>query len=228
MIRTGIFALATAVVLATTGVATQPSKSPAQPGIKSGFQTPSQTPFFNNPDIRANIKLSDDQFNRLNKAYTDAYGPYQKMLSGLPDTLTDQQRIDRTQQMTRDFYSKFNNTANDVLNPQQRTRFNQLSLQYQGPAAFSDPTVTERLKLTPEQRTKLNELDQQWTKQMNTISDKYRSDPKAASTQFNDLVKTNNERVNAILNDQQQRTWREMIGDPFTFQANAYFQTSQK
>jgi 2-oxoglutarate dehydrogenase complex dehydrogenase (E1) component-like enzyme len=232
MFRTNIIAFAASFLLAATSAATQPSKSPTQPATQprmvNVFQNPSQVPWFYNQDVRTNIKLNDDQFNRLNKAYLDAYGGYQKAVSDLSPSLTNDQRITRTNELARDFYANFNNTAGGIIGPDQRTRYNQLWLQYQGPQVFADPTVMGKLSLTPEQRNKFNRWNQDWMNEMNVISAKYATDPKAANTQFNNLWKTNNDRVNAILNDQQRQTWNELTGNAFNFPVNAYFQSQPK
>jgi len=251
MNRIGKFALAGLFVL-TTSVAAQTQGQPGQPrqggtqqgGTQQGgtqqvgrqpgttqqggnFGGMNQTPWFGNQDIRQNLKLNNDQFNQLNRAYSNAWNRYQQGITALDSNLTDQQRQQRMQAMQQEFGKNFSTAANDIFtSPEQRQRFEQLGMQFRGFGAFSDPMVQQKLNLTAEQRQKLNQLNQDWQRQMDTLNQKFQTDPKAVTTQFNDMRKQFDTRLNSVLSQEQQQSWRQMTGDPFNFQPNAFFQNS--
>jgi len=196
--------------------------------VKGSFQGGiQQTPWFNNPDIRQQFKMNDDQFNRLNSAYQEAWNRYQKGTGQLDKTLTDDQRRQRMGELEQGFYKDFSAATNNIISdPQQRQRYNQLDLQYRGYGAFNDPTLTERLKLTPEQRAKFNEFGQDWSKRMNELGTTYQTDREGANKRFSKMQGEMGERINSVLTPEQQKTWRQMTGDPYNFSPNVYFQAN--
>jgi hypothetical protein len=104
--RISNFVRATAVAAIVLGVATlahgqveqktEPAQktdpaqgTPQMPMVQGGI-TPGA--WFNNPDVRQQLKLNDDQFNGLSKAYQQAYMNYQQSINGLDKTLPEAQR----------------------------------------------------------------------------------------------------------------------------------------
>jgi opacity protein-like surface antigen len=105
-----------------------------------------QTPWFSNQEIRQHFKLSDQQYDQLNKSYSESYGRYQQGMKTLGKDLSNEQRIQKMRDLQQGFNKDFSTTTNQVFtDPQQRQRYNQLYLQYQGYNAFSDPLVQEKL-----------------------------------------------------------------------------------
>lgn len=196
-------------------------------GQKGGSGAISQTPWFGDQGIRKQLNLNDEQFNRLNKAYGEAWGGYQKGMKQLGTDLNDADRRQRTGALETNFYKSFSSGANDVFtDPAQRQRFNQLSLQYRGYGALSDPMVQEKLNLTSEQRQKLEQFNREWTTQMNDVNRAYQTDREDGTRRFTEMRKQMNERINSLLNPQQQQTWRQLTGDSYDFQPGVYFQNS--
>jgi len=196
---------------------------------KGGVFTPySQTPWFSNQDIRQQLKLNDEQFNRLNKSYGESWNRYQQQLGELGKNLTDQQRSERMRNLERNFYNDFTSSTNQVFtDPAQRQRYNQLYWQYMGYNAFQDPTIQQKLNLTDEQRQKLEQYSRDWQRQMSDFNRSYQTDREGTTKRFNEARRQAMDRLNNILTKQQQQTWQQMVGDPYNFQPNAYFQSSQ-
>jgi hypothetical protein len=186
-----------------------------------------QTPWFNNQDARQHLKLSDSQYEQLNKGYGQAYGNYQTGMNSLGKDLTDEQRTQKMSELQQGFNKNFSTSANGVFtDPTQQQRYNQLQIQYQGYNAFSNPTVQEKLNLTPEQRQKLGQQGQAWDKQMNTFGAGYKSDPEGTTKKFNEMRTQNGESINSILTPDQRKSYQQMTGESYNFPPSAYFQTS--
>jgi len=201
---------------------------PGQGTQGTNYSTINQTPWFGDPATRNYLKMNDDQFNQLNKAYTNSWTTYQKGLSSLSPDLTPEQRANRMNELQRDFYNSFSNYSNKVINdPASQQRFNQLYLQYRGYDALLDPTVQQRLNLTADQRAQLAAQNQQWNQFMGTWNQSYANDPTAASNRFNEMRQQNQQRLNTILTPEQQRTWQQMTGEPYTFSPNTYYNRSK-
>jgi hypothetical protein len=199
-------------------------QTPVQQGAyHGGF---GQTPWFNSPEIRQHFKLSDQQFNQLNQTYGEHYGIYQQGVNNFGKDLTNEQRTEKTRELQQRFNKDFGATTNDVFTDvQQRQRYNQLYLQYQGYNAFSDPSVQDKLNLTLEQRQKMGQFGQGWDKQMNDLGRTYQTDREGATKQFNEMRKQSGERINTVLTPEQQKSWQQMTGESYEFQPSVYFQT---
>ncbi len=214
--------------------AQQPAQAP--PGLKpqTGQQAGQtyrgpirQNPWFSNKEIRQQLKLNDDQYNRLNKSYGEAYTRYEQSLNNLAPSLTPEQKAKQQQELQQNFYRDFSTVTNDVITDQEtRNRLNQLNLQYRGYDAFRDPTVQEKLNLSEEQRTKLMQYNDEYTKAMNDLNRDYTTDQTGVDKRFNELRKNEVGRMEQILNENQRQTWRQLTGDPYNFQSSIYFQST--
>jgi flagellar basal body-associated protein FliL len=230
----GVFA-----VLASASAEAQQQGQGQQPGQKgasaqgSAGQTGAyhggigQTPWFSNQDVRQQFKLSDPQYNQLNKSYGEYYTQYQQGINNLGKNLSAEQRTQKTNELQQRF-NKNLATATDQMftNPQQRQRYNQLNLQYQGYNAFTDPAVQEKLNLTAEQRQTLAQNGQECNKQMNGLGRTYQTDPAGTTTKYNAMRKQYGDQINTILTPEQQKSWQQMTGASYNFQPGSYFQTS--
>lgn len=185
-----------------------------------------QTPWFADQGIRQQFKWNDETFNRMNTAYQKSYNSYQQELNRL-NSLPAEQRQQKMTELQNNFWKDFSTTTNEAItDPQQRQRYNQIYLQYRGYGAFSDPMVVERLKLTDEQRQKLTQFGTEWNTQMGTLGQGFQTDREGTTKRFQQMQSQTGERINSVLNPEQQRAWREMTGEAYQFQPNVYFQGS--
>jgi hypothetical protein len=186
-----------------------------------------QTPWFNSPEIRQQFKLTDQQYNQLNKSYGDSYGKYQQGIKSFGKDMTEQQRSLKMGELRQGFNKNFSTATNDVFtDAQQRQRYNQLYLQYQGYDAFYDPMVQEKLNLTAEQRRQLGQYGQEWHTQMNDFGRTYQTDRDGTTLKYNGMRKQYGERIRTVLTPEQQKSWQGLTGESYNFQPNVYFQTT--
>ena len=97
--------------------------------------------------------------------------------------------------------------VNELLTPAQRLRLRQIALQAEGPGAFSEPEVVSELNLTPEQRDQIRFIQEE------AIFGWMKGRPGKA----NGHEKTTNERLLAVLTEDQVRLWKAMTGEPAKF-----------
>jgi hypothetical protein len=220
--------------------ATQQGTEPAQVGGQAQDQTPgsvrvptrrfpdygriNQRPWFADPGVREQLRLNENQFNRLNQAYGTAWRRYNQNVTGLGDDLTADVRRQRMQALRDEFDRDFSRARTAVFNdPRIRDRYDQLNYQYRGYGAFGDADLQQRLNLTPQQRRQMSELRDDWNAQMSDIEQSFATDPDTASQRFRDLQMQSRGRLGTVFNPQQQRQWSETIGEPFDFPAETYF-----
>ena len=193
-------------------------------GGRGGYRLYGSRPWFGNAAVRRQLKIDDDQYNTLNKAYVQYWTPYNQVVVGVPADLDEQQRQQRIAAAYGTFHKDFNTASAKVfVDPDIRNRYNQLNLQYQGYAAFNDPTVQTRLRLTDEQRQNFNRYYTDWNKQMNTYADEYAKDRDGVNRQFSTSWKQQRDRINETLTPEQRKSWNEMTGESYDFPADAYF-----
>jgi hypothetical protein len=103
---------------------------------------------------------------------------------------------------------------------EQSKRFDQISLQAHVLQAFANPAVDEKLKLTNDQKSKILVIVEAARSSVARASNKDASEQertdarnKRAATQKENITK-----VQALLTDDQQKAWKELIGEPIEIQ----------
>ncbi len=191
---------------------------------RTGFRLYGRRPWFGNENVRRQLKIDDRQYNTLNDAYVQYWTPYNQVVVDVPANTAEQQRQQQIAAAYGKFHHGFNTaTAKVFVDPDVRNRYNQLNLQYQGYAAFQDPTVQERLRLSDEQRQKFNRYYTDWNNEMNTYSTEYAKDREGVNKRFSASWKTSRDRINETLTPEQRKSWNEMTGESYDFPADAYF-----
>jgi len=194
-----------------------------QPGMTYGGIT--QNPWFGDKAVQIQLRLSANQFTGINKGYGDALTTYNTNVNNIEKTLNEQQRAERMQEFQATFNQNVNRSVDTFISePKQRERYRQLHLQYQGYGAFENPTLRERLNLSLEQRQLFAKYGQEWHRQMGVFHQGYQGDPQGTTDRYNELLRQNNERYNAVLNAQQQLIWRQAAGEAYNFPPSVYFQ----
>lgn len=198
--------------------------SDAQNGFYGGV---SRSPWFSNPTIRQQLQLNDEQFNKLNNAYTQSYTRYNQGLTGLDSKLNESQRAQRLQELHQGFNNEFYKSADGLFgNDTSRQRFNQMDWQYRGYGAFNDPNIQKQLNLTDEQRQRLSRYSDEWNNQMGTWRRDYTTDREGTATRFRDARRESQNRINSVLNPEQRRMWSDMVGKPVDLPEEVYFSNS--
>jgi serine/threonine protein kinase len=107
--------------------------------------------------------------------------------------------------------------VNALLTPAQRARLGQIALQAEGPGAFREPEVVAALNLTAEQRDRIRTIEDEalfgWMRGPRRAT----ADGDATARE-----KTANERLVAVLTDEQLRRWRALTGEELKTPVNLF------
>ncbi len=107
----------------------------------------------------------------------------------------------------------------EILSPEQIKRYDQITVQQIGFAAFRHvPLVRERLKLTEDQVAKLLEVEgelAQMAASRTVIQQKVLEDPEGMKKKSDEANKQAIAKVVAIMTDEQKKTWADLTGAPF-------------
>jgi len=100
-----------------------------------------------------------------------------------------------------------------TLTAEQTMRFRQIFLQLSPVLALYDPEVVKALKLTEDQQWKVHDIEKNESKEMNEISNI--KDLNARREKLRQLRKSTQEKLMAILYDDQKKMLKELTGEPF-------------
>ena len=107
-----------------------------------------------------------------------------------------------------------------VLNEKQFKRFKQLELQQRGTNAFKDAAVQKALNINDEQKKSITTILDASAKEIADLGfGGFGGFGKGGGNQekIDGIRKDTKEKINGILTKQQRSSWRDMVGDEFTF-----------
>lgn len=186
-----------------------------------------QTPWFSDPDVRTELKLADEQYERLNGDYTNSWRRYNEGVNALPLDLAEEDHLQRRRELSTRFYSDYSPALEATLtDAAARRRYQQLDWQYRGYAAFEDPGVRKQLHISDEQMRQLGGYNSQWNTQMSKWRSDYATQRDQTTKQFNESRAEARARINSILTPEQRAKWNELIGKPYDFSPGVYFRPS--
>jgi Spy/CpxP family protein refolding chaperone len=162
------------------------------------------------PEVQAELKLTDDQKTKvtemLDKLRQDQQGRFQDLRDASPE---------ERQKIMAEMQAEQTKRVNAILNTDQQKRFREISLQQQGYSALAMPDVQTELKLTDDQKSKVREIMQQQQQAMRDIFQNAGGDREAARSKMEELRKANDDKLAAVLTDDQKNQWKAMLGTPF-------------
>jgi len=207
MVRTlGKLALALGVAAVLT--------APARAQQRGGFgMMGGPTALLTNKGVQKELKLSDEQTEKVTKIAADYRGKMQEKMQDIPQ----EERREKMPAIMRELNTEVKGQLKDVLKPEQMARFEQISLQTQGANALADPEVAGKLKLTDDQKGKIKEINDDSRSQMREIFQSAGGDREEMQKKMAELRKDTNDKVMGVLTDSQKKTWKEMTGAPFEF-----------
>jgi hypothetical protein len=167
-----------------------------------------------NESVQKELKLDDKQ---VEKAKELADKNREKMMAARDEfqNLEQEERRTKFQALTKEMNEATRKSMGEFLKPEQITRIDQISNQVRGAMAFSDPEIAKKLGLTDAQKTDIQAVVQESMEQMNTIRQENSDDREAMMKKMTELRKETLAKATAKLNDEQQKTWKDLLGSPF-------------
>lgn len=169
-----------------------------------------------NRSVQEELKLTKEQVEKTTAA-SQKYQEKQKEVSAkLRDPGQEAQR-EKHQTMLKAAAEEFTKATESILTTAQRQRLRQIELQQRGAQAFADQEVQKALKLADDQKEKIKTIQEDARSEMEKI---LKTGPGTAllpqmMQRVGSVRKESLERVSAILNEQQRKTWKDLIGEPF-------------
>jgi hypothetical protein len=173
-----------------------------------------------NKGVQKELKLSDEQIDKAEKAATESMGKMRERFQDLQGLDADARR-EKQQSMMREMAAESKKVTDEILKPEQAKRFAEISLQVRGAQALSDPEVQSKLKLTDEQKNKLKDMASETQSKMQELRSGLQDDREGTMQKIQAYQKENATKTMALLTDDQKKTWKDMTGEPFEYTPEA-------
>lgn len=174
-----------------------------------------------NKAVQKELKLSDEQIEKADKAAAEIREKMMEKFSELRE-LEGEERQEKMATLQKELAADSKKVSDEILKPEQAKRLEQITLQFglqQGGAQYlsSNPDLAAKLKITDEQKNKLKDLvDDSRAKQQELRDSAQGGDPAEMRQKFLAFQKESQEKVTALLTDEQKAAWKELTGEPFT------------
>jgi hypothetical protein len=168
-----------------------------------------------NTGVQKELKLDDQQVEKakdLAEKTREKMRETRETLQGLEG----EERRTKQQEISREMNASSLKALGEFLKPEQIARLKQISYQVRGAQAFSDPEVSQKLNLTDGQKTDIQTIVKDSQGQMPSRED-FQNDREAAMKKAQEVGKQTLSQAAAKLNDEQQKTWKELLGAPFEY-----------
>jgi hypothetical protein len=167
-----------------------------------------------NESVQKELKLDDQQVEKAKEFAEKAREKGREVREQLQG-LEGEERRTKMLEITKEANETAMKAFGEFLKPEQIARIKQISYQQQGARAFTDAEVAKKLNLTDAQKTDIQAINQESMTQMREIFQSAQDDREGAMKKSAELRKETLGKAAAKLNDEQQKTWKELIGAPF-------------
>lgn len=184
------------------------------------FGSINSKPWFISNGVQDQLNLNNEQLATMKANYLKHYTVYTRSIapnSSNASGVSPEEQRKIAMRARYQFYKDFLASANGVMDEKQRTRLNQLTMQYRGYEAFYDITDVDLLKLSNDQFERLVKHEEEYHRQLAIYYKSDRSDRDDAKKRFEAIREDMQQRIDNVLNDEQRKVWKQLIGESFKF-----------
>lgn len=185
-----------------------------------------------NEAVQKELKMDKDQVDKANEAVKKVRDAHMDDFAKLRDAAQEERRT-KMQELTKAMNTETEKAVAEVLKPEQMARLKQIELQRAGFAAYARPEVESALKLTSEQKEKIKTISDDANKQLAELrpmggrgqgggqgnGGQGRGQFGQSAEKIQAVRKEANEKIVAVLTDDQKKSWKELTGSPFELPA---------
>jgi hypothetical protein len=169
-------------------------------------------------DVQKELKLTDDQKEAVDehlRVHIQDFGQFFDSIHGL-DREEHEKKLQAFRKKTQ---GELASVLKGILKEDQVKRLRQLELQQAGALALfhGGPEIAKGLKITNDQRKQFMQTVQGMQKRIEPLIKEAQSggDPEEIRPKVMKIRKEHEDRIEAVLTDEQKRQWKEMLGKPF-------------
>jgi hypothetical protein len=174
------------------------------------------------PRVQRELKLTDEQLREAAKAdesfRTRVQENSKTLLTPGLDPVKARERFVANSKASADLYKK---DLDSFLDPGQRKRLRQITIQRLQAEAFVDPGLLDELRLTGEQRSMIEEVRRfsrdamRRATALRPIDERGREDREAANSAARAVARDHLDMVLCLLTEEQKKGWEELQGPHF-------------
>ncbi len=161
------------------------------------------------------LKVSDEQREKLMQKLMEQIMETGPFLDSLAES--GQEREKKLSEHKKNAQEKLAKNLKELLQPGQRDRLRQVTLQQEGGFALGQEDVRKELKITQEQVRKFMAVVQELHKKVELLVKEAQSGgkPEEIRPKIEQLRKDHAKKLEAVLTDAQKKQWKELLGPPF-------------
>ncbi|HEV3235477.1 MAG TPA: hypothetical protein VGZ25_00715 [Gemmataceae bacterium] len=203
-----VFGLAT--LLAAPVLSQQPQRGQRGGG---GGGPGSVASLLQNESVQTELKVDKDQAEKVKEAVQQVQDKHKDEFAKLRD-LSQEERRTEGQKLSRTVSEEILKAADTILKPDQIKRLKQIELQQLGTQAFTRPEVQTALSLKDDQKEKVKAIADAAATEMRELR-QGGNQQQGNREKIAAIRKETQEKIQAVLTDDQKKTWKDMTGDPF-------------
>jgi hypothetical protein len=170
-----------------------------------------------NKSVQEELKMTKEQVAKVG-------GVQEKMMAKMPDLFAKlqgakpEEREAKMLEIFKEINAEAEKTVKEFLKPEQLKRLKQIEMQVAGVGNFTSKETQKALKLTDTQQEKIKTIVDDLNRQTREMLKGVGRDPTKMAEmrkKMEGMRKDAEEKVNAILNAEQKKSYRDMLGDPF-------------
>jgi hypothetical protein len=173
-----------------------------------------------NTSVQKELKLDDQQIEKAKELAEKIRDESREKFQGLQD-LEKAERFTKMQEIGREMNATAAKGVSEFLKPEQITRLKQISYQQQGTMAFNDPEVAKKLNLTDTQKEEIQTIVRESMAggggRGGFNKDASKEEREEARKKMLARRQETLSKITAKLNDEQQKTWKDLLGAPFEY-----------
>jgi hypothetical protein len=178
-----------------------------------------------NRSIHDELKVTPEQAAKLDALDRNLVAESRERARKLQELPPDERRkamqenLKASQVNFRQTWEERHRKLAEFLSPEQIKRFDQISVQRAGFAAFTMlPHVRDRMKFTEDQVATLLEVQEelaQMAAPRAALQQKILQDPEGMRKKSDEATKAATAKIVAVMTDEQKKTWADLTGPPF-------------
>ena len=169
-----------------------------------------------NESVQKELKLDDTQTTKLKELAEKTSATRREKMAETKD-LEKAERMTKMQEITKELNESTLKAVAEFLKPEQVTRLHQCSYQVRGVQAFADAEVAKKLNITDAQKGEIKTITDEGMAAMRDLGLDFQNDREGSMKKLAEHNKETLAKVVGKLNDEQQKTWKEMLGAPFEY-----------
>jgi hypothetical protein len=169
-----------------------------------------------NESVQKELKLDQEQVDKVKGAIQKVQEKHRDDFAKLRGLPQDEQRAKR-QELSRAVSTETLAAVSEILKPDQLKRLKQIELQESGAQAFNRPDVQKALNLKDEQKEQIKTLTESAARDTREL--RQGGGGAGAREKMAAMRKQTLDKVQALLTDEQKKSWKELTGEPFELRA---------